>query len=202
MSRKVDATYADIEALPEHVVGEILDGELFVSPRPRPRHAVSASVILTQVNGPFQLGRGGPGGWWILTEPELHLGKNVVVPDIGGWRRERLPVLPESVGIEAAPDWVCEVMSPSTMRIDRQKKLRIYANHGVEFVWLVDADIDRRLVEVFMREGKRWLLIDVLGGDDDDRVRIPPFDAIEIDISAWWLPASTANEPAGPAWNR
>ena len=196
MSTKRPATYADIEALPENMVGEIIDDELFVSPRPMPRHAIAASVILTQLNGPFQQGRRGPGGWWIVSEPELHLGKQVVVPDVGGWKRERLPVMPETVGITVAPDWVCEVLSPSTFRLDRRKKLRVYATHAVGYVWLVDPV--GATLEVYMREGKRWLLIDVHG--DDDKVRVPPFEAVVLDLSAWWLPppATHANEPSTP----
>lgn len=195
MSDKKPATYADIEALPENMVGEIIDGELFVSPRPRPRHGIAASAILSRIHGSFQQGHGGPGGWWIITEPELHLGRQVVVPDIAGWRRERLPIVPEEVGIEVPPDWLCEVLSPSTARIDRHKKLRVYAAHQVEHVWLVDP-VELTL-EVYLREGKRWLLVDVHAGDD--KVRIPPFEAIELDLSTWWLPPSSANESA-PTW--
>ncbi len=191
------ATYADIEALPEHLTGEIIDGELIVSPRPRPRHAVAEGGIHADLVGPFQRGRGGPGGWWILIEPELHLERQVLVPDIAGWRRERLEVIPETVGIRVAPDWLCEVLSPTTAKIDRRKKLRIYAEQGVEHVWLVDPV--ERLLEVYRRQGRSWLLVTTFA--DDDRARIEPFEAVELDLSPWWPPAPSgaAAEPA-PTW--
>ncbi|WP_375457855.1 Uma2 family endonuclease [uncultured Enterovirga sp.] len=121
------ATYADIEALPEHLVGEIIDGMLETYPRPRPRHGAAASALSYELTGPFQRGRGGPGGWVFIVEPELHLGHQVVVPDLAGWRRERLTELPDTAYLETAPDWVCEVLSPSTARVDRGAKRRIYA---------------------------------------------------------------------------
>src|SRR5436305_207687 len=121
------ATYADIEALPEHLTGEILDGELFVSPRPAPPHAEASSALGVILGGPFRFGRGGPGGWRILDEPELHLGGDVVVPDLAGWRLERMPALPKIAWFELAPDSVCEVLSPSTVVHDRHRKLAFYA---------------------------------------------------------------------------
>ena len=135
---KGPATYADIQALPEHLVGEILDGELIVSPRPASPHAVAASRLMIELGGPFDRGRGGPGGWTILTEPELHFGPQVMVPDLAGWRRERMPQVPDVPFFELEPDWVCEVLSPSTARIDRSRKMRHYARARVQHVWLVD----------------------------------------------------------------
>lgn len=134
------ATYSDIEALPENMVGEILFGVLHAHPRPEPRHANATSVLGHEVMGPFQFGRGGPGGWIFLDEPELHLGEHVVVPDIAGWRRERMPKLPATAYFETPPDWVCEVLSPSTQRIDRTDKLSVYAAFGVGHAWYVDPD--------------------------------------------------------------
>lgn len=113
------ATYEDLTALPPHCVGEILAGDLHVSPRPRFRHARAAVWLDRRLGPPFDDGQGGPGGWWILIEPELHLGEDIVVPDLAGWRRERLPTFPDVVFLDLAPDWVCEVVSPSTERIDR-----------------------------------------------------------------------------------
>src|SRR5262245_30527601 len=124
---KKGASYEDLAALPENVVGEILDGELYVQPRPAAAHAGSASGLGVLLGAPFRYGRDGPGGWMILDEPELHLGSDVVVPDLAAWRRERMPELPHVPAIELAPDWVCEVLSPSTVKIDRAKKLAIYA---------------------------------------------------------------------------
>src|SRR5436190_1672707 len=125
------ATYDDLLKVPEHLVAEILDGDLYASPRPAPRHAVASSGVGGALYGPFDRGRGGPGGWRILFEPELHLGHDVVVPDLAGWRRERLPRLPEAAFFSIAPDWVCEVLSPSTAAMDRVKKITIYAREGV-----------------------------------------------------------------------
>jgi Uma2 family endonuclease len=125
------ATYEDVLNAPEHKVAEILDGELVLSPRPALRHSRAASRLGTLLGNPFDRGRGGPGGWTLLYEPDLHLGEHVIVPDMGGWRLERLPSVPDAPWLDLAPDWVCEVLSPSTARIDRGRKLRIYAAAGV-----------------------------------------------------------------------
>ena len=174
-----DATYADIEALPEHVVGEILNGELAVSPRPRLRHALAGSVLGAVVMGPFQLGTGGPGGWIILFEPELHFGKHVLVPDLAAWRRERLPELPDEAFLTLAPDWVCEILSPSTARHDRIRKLAIYAREGVRHAWLVDPDAQS--LEVYELRDGLWSLIGAHEGEEV--VRAMPFDAIELPLN-------------------
>jgi Uma2 family endonuclease len=176
------ASYEDLLRLPDNVVGEILGGELHASPRPSVRHALAASSLTGELLGPFQRGRGGPGGWWILAEPEIHLGHDVLVPDLGGWRRERLPTLPDDAALTMAPDWVCEVISPSTSRIDRVKKLPIYSRESVAHAWIVDPSL--RTLEVFRREGSDWLLI--LTASDDDVVRAAPFEAVEIDLLALW----------------
>jgi len=188
------ATYADIEALPDNVVGEILDGELYVWPRPRPRHAVAAGAIITDLTATYGRGNGSPGGWWILTEPELHLGRQVIVPDVGGWRRQRLPTIPDEAGIRTPPDWVCEVLSPTTARVDRVKKTRIYAEHGIGHLWIVDPVL--RTLEVSELQGGRWCL--VAAHEVDDRVRVPPFEEIELDLASWWAPLPgppTLSEP-------
>lgn len=181
---KKPATYADLEALPAHVVGEIIDEELIVSPRPAPPHANATSVLGGILVGPFQLGRGGPGGWWILDEPELHLGRQVLVPDLAGWRRERLPALPETAYFELAPDWIGEALSPATERIDRGRKLRHYATHGVGHVWLLNA-LARTLEVLRLRDGK-WMLVDVFEGNQV--VRAEPFEAVEIALADLWGP--------------
>jgi len=176
------ASYDDLLALPEHVVGEIIDGDLHVTPRPSPRHTVAASVLGGELNPPYQGGRGGPGGWWILDEPELHLGRDVLVPDLAGWLRSRLPAMPEAAYFTLAPDWICEVLSPGTARTDRLKKLRIYAREGVAHAWLVDPIA--RTLEVLRLENARWSIIAVHGGDE--RVSAEPFDAIAIGLLALW----------------
>ncbi len=176
------ATYADVEALPDHVVGEILDGELYASPRPRLRHAVAATRLTGRLSPPFDDGKGGPGGWWLLMEPELHLGEDVVVPDLAGWRRERLPAVPDEPYLELAPDWVCEILSPSTERIDRGLKPAIYAREKVPHAWLVNPAT--RTLEVLRLQGDAWLIASV--HSDAERVRAEPFDAIELDLAGLW----------------
>jgi Uma2 family endonuclease len=180
--KKGPATYADIEALPEHLVGEIIDGELIVSPRPAPLHALAESHLLVDIGGPFDRGRGGPGGWVILGDPELHFGPQVMVPDLAGWRRERMPRLPATAYFELPPDWLCEVLSPSTARIDRAKKMRHYAKAKVQHVWLLDPLATT--LEVYRLDPSGWLLVDTYAGDT--KVRPEPFDAVELDLAALW----------------
>jgi Uma2 family endonuclease len=176
------ATYADIAALPEHVVGEILNGELVVSPRPAPRHADVSSNLGGTLIPPFRFGDGGPGGWRILDEPELHLGEDVLVPDLAGWRLERMPVLPEEAYFTLAPDWVCEVLSPSTSRVDRTRKLPICARSAIPRLWLVDPGA--QTLEVYGLDAGRWVLLSTHGGDET--VRAVPFDAVAIDLKRLW----------------
>src|SRR5205823_1804949 len=140
------ATYEDLMQVPDTKVAEIIDGELVVSPRPASRHAHAATVLGSDVTGPFHRGPGdpaGPGGWWILLEPELHLAEDVLVPDWAGWQRDRLPVFPDTPAFTQVPDWVCEVISPSTGRIDRSRKMRIYAREGVSHLWFVEPQLER-----------------------------------------------------------
>jgi len=176
------ATYEDVLTAPENQVAEILDGELFLSPRPSPRHSV-ASSRLGAVLAPFDDNQDDPGGWWILDEPELHFGGDVVVPDLGGWRRERMPAIPDTAFFSLAPDWVCEVLSPSTERIDRGRKLRIYAEAGVAHAWLVNP-AERTLEVLRLREGA-WTIVAVCS--DSDTVRVEPFDAIELVLGRLWV---------------
>jgi Uma2 family endonuclease len=179
---KKPATYEDLVRVPEPLVAEIVDGELYASPRPAIPHALAASALGVEIGGPFQRGRGGPGGWWILDEPELHLGGDVVVPDLAGWRRDRLPTLPKEAAFELAPDWICEVLSPATARLDRARKLPAYARENVRHAWLIDPTA--RTVEVLALDQGSWKL--VLARGDDDLVRLPPFDAIDLDVLALW----------------
>ena len=189
---KRQACYDDLRALPENMVGEILGGELHATPRPAPRHARAYSSITGTLWGPFDHGRGGPGGWWIIDEPELHLGGDVIVPDIAGWRRSRMPTLPETAWFELAPDWVCEILSPSTANTDRAVKMPIHARERVEHLWLVDPDA--RTLEVCHRQADgHWLLLATL--KDDDGVRQPPFDAIEFPLSDLWADPLAESKP-------
>lgn len=181
-SRQRKASYADLEALPEHLVGELIDGELYASPRPASRHAVATIELTHELMGPFGRGQGGPGGWRLLIEPELHLGKDVLVPDIAGWRRERMPQTPDTAAFTLAPDWVCEVLSPSTRNMDRKAKLPVYAREGVRHVWLVDPNA--RTLEVFRLEGNHYLPMTPHSGQA--RVRAEPFESLELHLSRLW----------------
>jgi Uma2 family endonuclease len=177
-----EATYADLEALPSEVVGQLVDGVLHVHPRPASPHALAASVLGADLSGPFHRGRGGPGGWLLLDEPELHFGRNVLVPDLAGWRRERMPEMPRVAYFELAPDWACEILSPSTAGLDRVKKLAIYLREGVGHLWFVDPE--GRTLEVLRREGERYVVAQTFAGDDP--IRAEPFDAIELELGALW----------------
>jgi Uma2 family endonuclease len=174
------ATYADLEAVPPHLVAEIIDGRLETHPRPAPRHGAAAVGLGYELSGPFQNGRGGPGGWIFILEPELHLGPDVVVPDLAGWRRERLPVEPTTAYIETPPDWVCEIGSPSTERLDRGPKRRIYAREGVGHLWLLKPDL--KLLEAFANVAGQGLLLATVG--EDEEVRVAPFDAVGFPMSS------------------
>jgi len=178
-----NATYADILALPTHVVGEILFGVLHVTPRPAPPHAVAATALGEELGPPFKRGKGGPGGWVLLDEPELHLGEDVVVPDMGGWRRERMPEVPfDKAYFELAPDWVCEVLSPSTEAFDRDEKLRIYGRESVRHVWFVDPLV--RTLEVLRLDGSTYRIVAV--HRDDAHLRAEPFEAFELELATLW----------------
>ena len=179
------ATRADLEALPEHLVGEIIDGVLYTFPRPRPQHAYVETCLSGDLDAAFQRGRTGPGGWWILVEPGLELeGAPEVVPDLAGWRRQRLPALPRNESIHVVPDWICEILSPSTRGHDQLIKRRFYARVGVPYLWFIDPDA-RTLSVCTLREG-RWLEIGVFG--EDERIRAEPFEAVELNLTDWWLP--------------
>ena len=179
-----DATYEDLFDLPDHVIGEILHGQLITQPRPAPRHARASSIIGGEIVSPYDQGRGGPGGWWILDEPELHLDRHILVPDLAGWRRERLPQLPEEAYFSVAPDWVCEVLSPATARTDRAVKMPIYADQSVQWLWLVDPN--NRTLEVYRLLDGHWLLEHTW--QNDDVVKAPPFDQISMMLSDLWVP--------------
>jgi Uma2 family endonuclease len=176
---KKHATYADLEAVPPHLVAEILGGELVVQPRPIGQHGAAVSSLTDEICSPYQKGRGGPGGWIFISEPEIHLGFDVVVPDLAGWRRERSSSLKAKAYIETSPDWVCEILSPSTENYDRGIKREIYAEAGVDYIWLIDP---RSLaLEAFKLQEKKWVLIaTVIIGQE---VSIEPFDAISFPLS-------------------
>ena len=176
------ATYDDLLALPDHVVGEIVGGELHVSPRPGPRHAVTSSVLGGELGPPFHQGRGGPGGWWILDQPELHLDDDVLMPDLAGWRRTRMPAIPDTAWFSVAPDWVCEVLSPGTAQLDRHRKLQVYARVGVGHCWLIDPLA--RTLEVLQLDSARWTILAVHSGHEE--VRVPPFTETTLSLQRLW----------------
>jgi Uma2 family endonuclease len=164
----------------------IVNGVLHVFPRPAPKHAYASSSLTIEIGGPFARGKGGPGGWWILDEPELHLIRQEPInPDLAGWRKERMPELPETAHFSLPPDWIYEVLSKSTEEIDRNDKMPIYAAHGVAHAWLVDP-IKETVEAYVLGPNRRWRPPVVHRGDA--RVRLPPFDAIELDLSALWVP--------------
>ncbi|MEM6790274.1 MAG: Uma2 family endonuclease [Myxococcota bacterium] len=177
------ATYDDVLAAPAHVLAELVDGELHTLPRPAVRHAMASSALGGELNGPFNRGKGGPGGWIILNEPEIHLAGDVLVPNLAGWRRATLPELPDARFLDVRPDWVCEILSPSTRAHDRVRKMPIYAREGVSHVWLIDADV--QLLEVYRLDGETYRLVATCDGDAS--VRLEPFDAIELDLAALWM---------------
>ena len=176
------ATYADLEAVPAHLVAEILRGKLVTHPRPAPRHSEVHFSLSAELAGPFRNGIGGPGGWRFLTEPELHLGEEIAVPELAGWRLERMRALPTTAYIELAPDWLCEILSPSTEKYDRGDKSEIYAEAGVKHFWLLDPRV--KSLEVFELNGGRWLLMGTHQGDA--KVRFRPFEAIELELGRLW----------------
>ena len=184
------ATYQDVLDAPPHMVAEIVDGTLYTQPRPSPRHSLASSELGICIGPPFHKGRGGPGGWWILDEPELHLGEDVLVPDIAGWRRERMLELPTTAYFTLAPDWVCEVLSPSTRALDLGGKKVAYARERVVYLWLVDPDA--RSLEAFMLRGTEWVLTDKLFNDAP--VSLPPFEAISFNLGDLWPPHAVHKE--------
>lgn len=177
------ASYDDLCKIPENMIGEIIDGELFATPRPSRSHGY-ATYSLGGKLIPYHFGATGePGRWIILIEPEIGLGENIIVPDLAGWREERFPEEEEHNWISVAPDWICEVLSPATFRNDKIKKMAIYAKHGIKFYWLLDPLM--KTLEAFKLESEQWILIGVYA--EDDRVRVEPFQEIEIDLGSLWL---------------
>ena len=184
------ATYADLEAVPANKVAELIRGTLYVMPRPAARHARASSALGVELGGPFDRGRGGPGGWWILDEPELHFpdptspgDEDALVPDLAGWRRERLPVLPDVAAFTLAPDWICEVVSKSTEQHDREVKMPVYAREGVRHAWLIDPVAKTLEVYTLSAEG---IWGEAVRSSGTDMVRAVPFDAVGLDLSALW----------------
>jgi len=185
------ATYQDVLDAPPHMVAEIVEGTLYTNPRPAILHTMASSGLGNLIGPPFHFGNGGPGGWWILDEPELHFGEDIVVPDVAGWRHERMPELPTGAYFTLAPDWVCKVLSPSTRELDLGSKRAVYARENVGYLWLVDPDA--RSLQAFKLRGNEWVLIETLF--EDASVSLPPFDAISFNLGDLWPPHTVHKEP-------
>jgi Uma2 family endonuclease len=179
---KGGATYQDVLSAPPDRIAEVTRGDLYLSPRPAPRHARVASAIVSDLHDAFDRGRSGPGGWWILFEPELHLNGNILVPDIAGWRRTRMPELPEGSWFSLAPDWICEVASPRTEKFDRNCKMPLYAAYEVEYLWLVDPDLQH--VEVLRRDASHWKLVTRVSGSQT--LCAEPFEIVPVELARLW----------------
>lgn len=194
VSKANKPTYQDVLAAPPDRVAQIINGMFHLQPRPAPSHAVASSGLGMRLGPPFGFGSGGPGGWWILDEPELHFGtapdEDILVPDLAGWRRETLPTFPTGAFFTIAPDWVCEVLSPSTRQIDLGAKRDLYAREGVSHLWLVDPDA--RTLEAFALRDGHWVLIATLF--EDAQVSVPPFEAVSFDLSDLWVPVPEAGK--------
>ncbi len=176
------ATYRDVLDAPAHMVAEVVEGALHLQPRPAGRHTLAGSSLGVEIGGPFQRGRGGPGGWWILDEPELHFGEDILVPDLAGWRRERMAAVPDDAYFTLAPDWVCEILSPSTRKLDLEGKRPIYAREGIAHLWLVDPSA--RTLEAFsLADGDRSPAGSASGAEP---VSLPPFEAVSFPLDALW----------------
>jgi len=181
------AAYRDLENLPERAIGELFDGRLHALPRPSAPHGYTHSAVGGKLFNPFHNGIGGPGGWWIIDEPEVHfsLDRDVTVPDLAGWRRERMPKFPTSHKFEVVPDWICEILSPSTRSIDREIKMPLYARYGVSWLWLIEPI--EHVLEAYRLEAGEWLGVGCYAGTA--QVAIPPFEAVPFDLERLWVPA-------------
>ena len=178
------AVYEDLFDIPENKTGEIINGELIVTPRPSRRHSIATSRLGSELIPAYDFGRGGgPGGWIILDEPEISFGEDILVPDLAGWKKERFPVEEPHNWISVAPDWVCEILSPWTAQVDRTEKMPVYARHQVSHAWLIDPIL--KTLEVFQFEPGRWVVLGVYA--KSAKVRAEPFVAIELDLGLLWL---------------
>jgi Uma2 family endonuclease len=193
-AKKRRATYQDVIDSPPHMVAEIIGGELRLSNRPANPASIAAATLHGTLMPSFHWDDTGPGGWIIMYETELHLGDDVVVPDIAGWRRDRMPSLPDTAFNTVPPDWICEVLSKSTEKIDRLEKMPLYAAFGVQYAWLVHPR--RRTLEAFQRRGTAWTGIAVYQGPD--RARIAPFDAIEVNLARLWADVTLPTRASEP----
>jgi Uma2 family endonuclease len=187
------ATYEDVLNAPEHKVAEIIDGVLYLSPRPAGEHGLATTELATELNTGLRKARGGPDGWWFIVEPELHFDQDILVPDIAGWRQSRMPNAPSGPFSTLAPDWLCETLSPSTAKLDRTKKLRVYARAQVQHVWLVDPR--RKTLEALTLRGSSWITQATYRAHD--RVCLEPFETVEIPLAVLWGHWPESSKPTG-----
>ncbi len=177
-----EATYQDVLDAPPSMVAQLIHGKLYTMPRPAPPHVHAQFLLANEIHSHFWFGGGSVGGWRIYNEPEVHFGKDVLVPDIAGWRYERMTALPKTAYFPISPDWVCEVLSESTKRFDLGEKRDIYAEHGVGYLWLVDPIV--RQLDAFSLRNAEWELIDTLVGDTD--ACLPPFEEVTFNLGPIW----------------
>ncbi len=177
------AVYEDLFHIPENTTGEIINGDLHVTLRPSRKHVYAATVLGDEIGSRYRAGRGGPGGWIVLIEPEIAFGKHIIVPDLAAWKKKRFPIEEPHNWISAAPEWVCEILSPNTAPIDRTQKMPVYAQHRVSHAWLIDPIL--RTLELFKQESGRWIFVGAYA--EAARVRAEPFAEIELDLRALWL---------------
>jgi Uma2 family endonuclease len=188
---KKSASYGDLYTIPENMIGEIIDGELVATPRPSGEHSNAAFALSAEIGPAYRFGRGGPGGWIILYEPEIKFGDNILVPDFAGWRKERFPGWPQENWFTMVPDWICEILSPSTARNDRIKKMPIYARHEVQYLWLLDPR-DRTL-EIFRLKSGEW--VKLAGFAENDKVKAEPFDEVQLELGNFWIEKEPESSP-------
>src|SRR5689334_18386798 len=180
-------TLADLDDLPPGIVGEIIEGVLYTMTKPRARHQRTGTGISGDLRSPFDLGRGGPGGWWIVAEPGIELPNTPEIsPDVAGWRRARMPEMPGDEPIRVVPDWVCEILSKTTRRHDHSVKMPYYAKVGVAYAWLVD--LEARVLTAQRLETSHWVTIGTYS--DETEARIAPFDAVPLNVADWWPPTA------------
>lgn len=180
---KKTATYDDLYNLPDNVIGQIIDGELIATRWQSRQHALTSTVLSAKLGAPYDLGEGGPGGWIILHSLEVKLGDNILVPDLAGWLYKRFPIEEETNWVSVCPDWVCEIISPETVRIDKTKKMPVYARHGVGYFRLIDPT--NKTLDVYKLESGKWMVLETYA--ENDKFRAEPFEEVEIDLGSLWF---------------
>jgi Uma2 family endonuclease len=180
---RMKLTYEDLCNVPDDMTGEIIDGELSLTPMPSKQQIHTGTKLANAVVAAYHFGTKGPGGWIILDEPDLAFGEDILVPELAGWKEDRFIVSWEHHWISVAPDWVCEIISPETAQRDRTQKMPIYERNGVSYVWLIDPA--EKSLEIFRLESGKWGAPTLYTGND--KVRAEPFEQTEINLGDLWL---------------